>query len=152
MSWTKAFYASLRCSFILNAQMLLSRVRTEEIIAAVSARVNDDHQLSICRLSRQLGLCYSTTRLERRLCSTKRCHMPHYIRVTMFLSRGEFGEYFISYSVPFNWPPRSCDLMPLDYFLYGYVKSHVYTDKPTLKHLFVRYIHNWPLQPISQIY
>ncbi|GFV77495.1 hypothetical protein TNCV_1070241 [Trichonephila clavipes] len=31
---------------------------------------------------------------------------------------------------PVNWPPRSCDLTPLDYFLWGYVKSLVYADKP----------------------
>ncbi|GFV23034.1 hypothetical protein TNCV_729851 [Trichonephila clavipes] len=29
-----------------------------------------------------------------------------------------------------NWPPRSYDLKPLDYFLWGYVKSLVYADKP----------------------
>ena len=46
------------------------------------------------------------------------------------LLRGEFGEHFISRSGPVNWPPRSCDLTPLDYFLWGYVKAHVYTDKP----------------------
>ena len=34
----------------------LRRVRTEENIAAVSASVNDDHQLSIRRHSQQLGL------------------------------------------------------------------------------------------------
>ncbi|GFT21241.1 hypothetical protein TNCV_4685901 [Trichonephila clavipes] len=32
--------------------------------------------------------------------------------------------------------PRSCDLTPLDYFLWGYVKSLIYADKPqTLDHL-----------------
>ncbi|XP_054734645.1 uncharacterized protein LOC129242112 [Anastrepha obliqua] len=36
-------------------------VRTEENIAAVSASVNDDHQLSIRPRSQQLGHCYSTT-------------------------------------------------------------------------------------------
>ncbi|GFV50976.1 DUF4817 domain-containing protein [Trichonephila clavipes] len=37
---------------------------------------------------------------------------------------------------PVNWPPRSCDLTPLDYFLWGYVKSLVYADKlQTLDHL-----------------
>ncbi|GFT24863.1 uncharacterized protein TNCV_3021481 [Trichonephila clavipes] len=37
---------------------------------------------------------------------------------------------------PVNWPPRSCDLTPLDYFLWGYVKSLVYANKPqTLDHL-----------------
>ena len=39
----------------------LRRVRTEENIAAISANVSDDHQLSIHRRSQQLGLCYSTT-------------------------------------------------------------------------------------------
>ena len=39
----------------------LRGVRTEENIAAVSASVNDDHQLSIRRHSQQLGFCYSTT-------------------------------------------------------------------------------------------
>ena len=39
----------------------LRRVRTKENIAAVSASVNDDHQLSIRRRSQQLGLCYSTS-------------------------------------------------------------------------------------------
>ena len=36
-------------------------MRTEENIAAVSAIVNDDHQLLIRRCSQQLGFCYSTT-------------------------------------------------------------------------------------------
>ena len=49
----------------------------------------------------------------------------HTARVTMDLLSGEFGEHFISRS-----GPRSCDLTPLDYFLWGYVKDHVYTDKP----------------------
>ena len=39
----------------------LRRVRTEENIAAVSASVNNDHQLLIRRLSQQMSLCYSTT-------------------------------------------------------------------------------------------
>ena len=42
----------------------------------------------------------------------------------------EFSEQFISRLGPVNWPPRSCDLTPLDYFLWGYVKAHVYSDKP----------------------
>ncbi|GFY30910.1 hypothetical protein TNCV_3120701 [Trichonephila clavipes] len=36
----------------------------------------------------------------------------------------------------FIWPPISCDLTPIDYFLWGYVKSLVYADTPqTLDHL-----------------
>ena len=33
-------------------------------------------------------------------------------------------------TTPVNWPPRSCDLTSLDYFLWGHVKAHVYSDKP----------------------
>ena len=28
------------------------------------------------------------------------------------------------------WPPRSCDLTPLDYYLWGAVKHKCYADKP----------------------
>ncbi|GFT73000.1 hypothetical protein TNCV_1976971 [Trichonephila clavipes] len=46
------------------------------------------------------------------------------------------GDRLISRFGPVNWPPRSCDLTPLDYFLWGYVKSLVYADKPqTRDHL-----------------
>ena len=30
-----------------------------------------------------------------------------------------------------RWPPRSCDLTPLNFFLWGYLKSKVYANKPT---------------------
>ena len=55
----------------------------------------------------------------------------HTARITMGLLRGVFGEHFISLSESVNWPPRSCSLTTLGYFLWGYVKAHVYTDKPT---------------------
>ena len=54
----------------------------------------------------------------------------HTARATMTKLRADFGEQFISRSGPVNWPPRSCDLTPLDFFLWGYVKAHVYMDKP----------------------
>ncbi|GFT52233.1 uncharacterized protein TNCV_2530941 [Trichonephila clavipes] len=45
-------------------------------------------------------------------------------------------DRLISRFGPVNWPPRSCDLTPLDYFLWGYVKSLVYEDKKqTFDHL-----------------
>ena len=30
-----------------------------------------------------------------------------------------------------NWLPRSCDLIPLDFFLWGYLKSKIYVNNPT---------------------
>ncbi|GFW43330.1 putative transposable element [Trichonephila clavipes] len=60
----------------------------------------------------------------------------HTARATIDLLKDTFGDSLISCFGPVNWPPRSCDLSPLDYFLWGYVKSLVYADKPqTLDHL-----------------
>ncbi|GFU80119.1 putative transposable element [Trichonephila clavipes] len=55
---------------------------------------------------------------------------------TIDLLKDTFGDRIISRFGPVTWPPRSCDLTPLDYFMWGYVKSLVYADKPqTLDHL-----------------
>ncbi|GFT32341.1 DDE_3 domain-containing protein [Trichonephila clavipes] len=60
----------------------------------------------------------------------------HTARATIDLLKDTFGDRLISRFGPLKWPPRSCDLTPLDYFLWGYVKSLVYADKPqTLDHL-----------------
>ncbi|GFX48193.1 uncharacterized protein TNCV_4115281 [Trichonephila clavipes] len=60
----------------------------------------------------------------------------HTARATIDLLKDTFGDRLISRFVPVNWPPRSCDLTPLDYFLWRYAKSLVYADKPqTLDHL-----------------
>ena len=54
----------------------------------------------------------------------------HTANETINLLKKTFGERIISRRGPVAWPPRSCDLTPLDYFLWGYVKSVLYTDKP----------------------
>ncbi|GFU56533.1 uncharacterized protein TNCV_2773141 [Trichonephila clavipes] len=60
----------------------------------------------------------------------------HTARATIDLLKDTFGDRLISRFGPVNWPPRSCDLTQLDFFLWGYVKSLVYADKPqTLDHL-----------------
>ncbi|KZC03798.1 hypothetical protein WN55_04255 [Dufourea novaeangliae] len=48
----------------------------------------------------------------------------------MNLLQMKFPDRIISRNFAVNWPPRSCDLMPLDYFLWGYVKDQVYADNP----------------------
>ncbi|GFU25313.1 putative DD41D transposase [Trichonephila clavipes] len=61
------------------------------------------------------------------------CHTAH---ATIDLLKDAFGDRLISRFGPVNWPPRSCDLTPLDYFLWGYIKPLVSADKPqTLDHL-----------------
>ncbi|GFV12335.1 putative LOC100569746 [Trichonephila clavipes] len=65
--------------------------------------------------------------MSRSCGSKRRRDMSHSSCHNRFIER-RFG--------PVNWPPRSCDLTTLDYFLWGYVKSLVYADKPqTLDHL-----------------
>lgn len=47
------------------------------------------------------------------------------------LLKQHFGNKVISRFGPKEWPPRSCDPTPLDYYLWGYLKSIVYANKPT---------------------
>ncbi|GFX30903.1 transposable element Tc3 transposase [Trichonephila clavipes] len=66
----------------------------------------------------------------------------HTARAPIDLLKDTFGDRLISRFGPVNWPPRSCDLTPLDYFLWGYVKSLVYADKPRPQML-EKVIENW---------
>ncbi|GFT73901.1 uncharacterized protein TNCV_4895341 [Trichonephila clavipes] len=66
---------------------------------------------------------------------TRRRNMSHSSCHNRFIER-RFVDRLISRFGPVNWPPRSCDLTPLDYFLWSYVKSLVYADNlQTLDHL-----------------
>ena len=47
---------------------------------------------------------------------------------TIGLLREKFPGRVISRNVDYNWPPRSCDLTPLDFLLWAYVKDKVYAD------------------------
>ncbi|GFU91063.1 putative DD41D transposase [Trichonephila clavipes] len=50
----------------------------------------------------------------------------HTARATIDLLTHTFGDRLISRFGPVNWPPRSCDLTPLDYFLWGYVNDEAH--------------------------
>ncbi|GFU17536.1 DUF4817 domain-containing protein [Trichonephila clavipes] len=56
----------------------------------------------------------------------------HTARATIDLLKDTFGDRLISRFGPVNWPPRFCDLTPLDYFLWGYVNrcSELYQKSP----------------------
>ncbi|GFT75823.1 uncharacterized protein TNCV_851291 [Trichonephila clavipes] len=74
--------------------------------------------------------------MSRSCGSNKTTHTCNTARATIDLLKDMFDDRLISRFGAVNWPPRSCDLTPLDYFLWGYVKSLVYVDKPqTLDHL-----------------
>ena len=44
--------------------------------------------------------------------------------------RPVFEDRIISCRADVVWPPRSCDLSPLDYYLWGAVKDKCYADMP----------------------
>ncbi|GFW29547.1 uncharacterized protein TNCV_1549581 [Trichonephila clavipes] len=97
-------------------------------------------------LWKEPGWCVSSSRAELRKSrhgANKECFFQelwfqqdgatcHTARATIYLLKDTFGDRLISRFGPVNWPPRSCDLTPLDYFLWGYVKSLVYADKPQM--------------------
>lgn len=68
----------------------------------------------------------------------------HTANETMALLREKFNGRVISQRGDVDWPPRSCDLTPLDFFLWGYLKKKVYVDKPAtiqeLKDEIIRHI------------
>ncbi|XP_012059065.1 PREDICTED: uncharacterized protein LOC105622255 [Atta cephalotes] len=53
------------------------------------------------------------------------CHTANAID----LLRTVFENRIISRNADVNWPPRSCDLTPLDYFLWGTVKDECYANQ-----------------------
>ncbi|EFN60297.1 hypothetical protein EAG_00276, partial [Camponotus floridanus] len=60
----------------------------------------------------------------------------HTTRPILALLQEKFPGRVISRFGDVNWPSRSCDLTPLDFFLWGYAKDRVYADNPlTLEHL-----------------
>ncbi|CAK9802718.1 Histone-lysine N-methyltransferase SETMAR [Anthophora quadrimaculata] len=55
---------------------------------------------------------------------------PHTARVSMEKLRAIFPKKLISKYGDIPWPPRSPDLTPCDFFLWGYLKSKVYSNSP----------------------
>ena len=56
--------------------------------------------------------------------------MYHTAEATLDVLRPVFEDYIISRRADVVWPPRSCDLTKLDYYLWGAVKVKCYADKP----------------------
>ncbi|VEN54798.1 unnamed protein product, partial [Callosobruchus maculatus] len=56
---------------------------------------------------------------------------PHYDRRVRGLLDATFHNRWIGRGGFIEWPARSPDLSPLDFFLWGYLKSRVYVCRPT---------------------
>ena len=56
----------------------------------------------------------------------------HTAETTLDVLRPVFEDRITSCRDDVVWPPRSCDLTPLGYYLWGAVKDKCYTDKPEI--------------------
>ena len=52
------------------------------------------------------------------------------LRATLDILVSVFEDRISSRRADIVWPPPSCDLTPLDYYLWGAVKDKCYADKP----------------------
>ena len=81
--------------------------------------------------------------------------LDHLKRRAIDFLRSEFGERVVSRNGPVEWPPRSCDLTPLDFILWVYIKSLVYAIKPAtlddLKDNIQREIVNVPVEMCARV-
>ena len=79
----------------------------------------------------------------------------HKARVAIDSLKGKFGERVISRNDPVEWPPRSCDLMPLYFFLWAHIKSLFYANKPATlddrKDNIQREIFNVPVEMCARV-
>lgn len=79
---------------------------------------------------------------------------PHFgVDVRRYLNE-VFTERWIGRRGTIEWPPRSPDLTPLDYFLWGYLKERVYRNNPQtldeLRHNIIDEIHAIPREVIQR--
>jgi len=58
---------------------------------------------------------------------------PHFSCFVTDVLNERFPDAWIGRSGPIPWQPRSPDLSPLDFFLWGYIKNIVYAEK--IKHI-----------------
>lgn len=55
---------------------------------------------------------------------------PHYAHQVCNFLHQTFPNRWIGRRGPTEWPARSPDLTPVDYFLWGYLKNKIYAEKP----------------------
>ena len=68
---------------------------------------------------------------------------------TLDVLRPVFEDRIMSRRDDVVWPPRSCDLIPLDYYLWGAVKDKYYANKPETNDALKRTIFVKPLVKYS---
>jgi len=63
---------------------------------------------------------------------------PNFSQVLRYYMNHKFPIYWIGRGGARNWPPRSPDLNPLNYHVWGYLKAMVYAHKVNTRELLQR--------------
>lgn len=58
---------------------------------------------------------------------------PHFARIVRAFLNRNYGERWIGRGGPVNWPPNSPDLTSPDFYLWGYLKNVVFSQRPTTR-------------------
>ncbi|GFU85477.1 putative LOC100569746 [Trichonephila clavipes] len=111
---------------------LLKTHRSEGLIFVESAEAKMSSQGQVMEFWRVDFQLWSPLQMAEELWFQQDGATCHTARATIDLLKDTFGDRLISRFGPVNWPPRSCDLTPLDYFLWDFVKSLVYADRPQM--------------------
>ena len=56
---------------------------------------------------------------------------PHYATAVRQFLNDEFPGRWLGRRGPLEWPARSCDITPCDFFLWGWAKEEVYSRSPS---------------------
>ena len=76
----------------------------------------------------------------------------HYATIVRNVLYAHFTDRWIGRRGTIDWPPRSCDLTPMDFFLRGYLKDLVYSQSPrTLADLQYRIVEAMNFVPMEMI-
>ena len=79
---------------------------------------------------------------------------PHTAREALDWLNGHFPSQHISLKAAVQWAPRSPDLNPLDFFMWGFLKDRVYSGKPAttdeLKTAIVQEVARMPREHVNK--
>ena len=80
---------------------------------------------------------------------------PHFATIVRNYLHEQFPGRWIGRQGTIEWPPRSPDLTPLDFFLWGHLKSVVYRHRPRnideLKEAITQEIRNIPRETLLRV-
>jgi hypothetical protein len=85
------------------------------------------HHFSNCLPGHDGALCCTSEEFQPQVVLQQDGTLPHWgLLVRQFLD-ATFSNRWTGRDGPTPWPPRSPDITPLDFFLWGYVKDKVYS-------------------------